>query len=62
MEGIMLELGSHVNILPKNSWEFMGKPKLVLYPIQLRIENQYKTYSIGRLDKVKVNIDGLERK
>jgi hypothetical protein len=25
MDGIMLDMNSNVNILPKNSWEFMGK-------------------------------------
>jgi hypothetical protein len=35
MDGVMLDLGSDVNILPKKSWEVMGKPKLVWSPIQL---------------------------
>jgi hypothetical protein len=42
MEGIMLDLVSVVNIFPKKSWEFMGKPKLMWFPIQLRIENKYR--------------------
>jgi hypothetical protein len=33
MDGVMLDLGSNVNILPKKSWEVMGKPKLVWSPI-----------------------------
>jgi hypothetical protein len=45
MEGIMLDLGSDVNIFPKKSWELMGKPKLVWSPIQLRLANQYKDLS-----------------
>lgn len=32
---VMLDLGSDVNILPKKTWESMGKPKLVYSPIQL---------------------------
>lgn len=28
MDNIILDLGSDVNILPKNTWEIMGKPKL----------------------------------
>jgi hypothetical protein len=47
MDGVMLDLGSDVNILPKKSWEVMGKPKLVWSPIQLRLSNQYKIYPIG---------------
>jgi hypothetical protein len=35
MDGVMLDLGSDVNILPKKSWELMGKPNLVWSPIQL---------------------------
>ena len=33
MNQVILDLGSDVNILPKNSWEQMGKPKLVWSPI-----------------------------
>jgi hypothetical protein len=62
MEGVMLDLGSDVNIFPKKSWELMGKPKLVWSPIQLRITNQYRIYPIGRLEKVEVNINGVKTK
>jgi hypothetical protein len=33
MDGVMLDLGSDVNILPKKSLELMGKPNLVWSPI-----------------------------
>lgn len=33
VQGVMLYLGSDVNILPKQFWEFMGKPGLVYSPI-----------------------------
>jgi hypothetical protein len=56
MDGVMLDLGSDVNILHKKSWEVMGKPKLVWSPIQLRLANHYKIYPIGRLEQVEVNI------
>jgi hypothetical protein len=62
MDGVMLDLGFDVNILPKKSWEVMGKPKLVWSPIQLRLENQYKIYPIGRLEQVEVNIEGVKTK
>jgi hypothetical protein len=62
MDGVMLDLGSDVNILLKKSWELMGKPKLVWSPIQLRLSNQYKIYPIGRLEQVEVNIDGVKTK
>jgi hypothetical protein len=62
MDGFMLDLGSYMNILPNKSWELMGKPSLVWSPIQLWLENQYMIYPIGRLDKVEVNIKGVEMK
>jgi hypothetical protein len=62
MEGIMLDLGFDLNILAKKFWEFIGKPKLMWSPIQFKITNQYKIYPIGRLEKVEVNINGVETK
>jgi hypothetical protein len=62
MDGVMLDLGSNVNILPKKSWEVMGKPKLVWSPIQLRLANQYKIYPIDQLEQVEVNIEGVKMK
>jgi hypothetical protein len=62
MKGIMLDMGYNVNIFPKKSWELMGKPKLMRSLIQIRLANQYNIYSIGRLEKVKVNIDGVKTK
>jgi hypothetical protein len=50
----MLDLGFDVNILPKNTWEAMGKPKLDYSPIQM--ENQYYIYHVGRLQKVEVDL------
>jgi hypothetical protein len=47
MDGVMLDLGSDMNIFPNKYWEVMGKPKLVWSPIQLHLANQYKIYPIG---------------
>jgi hypothetical protein len=55
----MLDLGSNVNFLPKNTWEMMGKPKLIWSPIHLRLAHQHKIVPIGPLTKVLVNIDGV---
>ena len=49
MDNIILDLGSDVNILPKKSWLYMSKPKLVWSSVQLRLVNQYKIYHIERL-------------
>jgi hypothetical protein len=59
VDKIILELGSEVNVLPKHTWELMGKPKLIWYPIQLKLVNQQKIFLIGRLTGVPVNIDGV---
>ena len=40
MDEVILDLGSEVNVLTKQTWELMGKPKLRYSPIQLRLENQ----------------------
>ena len=39
MTDVILELGSHVNVLTKQTWEQMGKPTLAWSPIQLRLAN-----------------------
>jgi hypothetical protein len=57
---VMLDLGSDVNILPKKTWEAMGKPKLVYSPIQLWMANQYCIYPVGRLQNVEVDLDGVK--
>jgi hypothetical protein len=36
--------------------EAMGKPMLVYSPIQLRMENQYCIYPVGRLENVEVDL------
>jgi hypothetical protein len=38
----------------------MGKPKLVYSPIQMRMENQYYIFPIGRLHNVEVDLDGVK--
>jgi hypothetical protein len=45
MDGVMLDLGSDVNIFPKKSWELMGKPNLVWSPIQLQVGKSIQNLS-----------------
>jgi len=40
MDQVILDLRSDVNVLPKQTWECMGKPALQWSPIQLRMANQ----------------------
>jgi hypothetical protein len=56
MDGVMLDLGSEVNIFPRKSWEMMDKTNLFYSPIQLWLDNQYNIYPIGRLEQVELNI------
>ena len=46
-DSTILDLGSDVNILRKKTWENMGKPQLVWYPMQLRLANQARVTPIG---------------
>ena len=40
MDEVILDLGSEVNFLTKQTWEHMGSPKLHRSPIHLRLANQ----------------------
>jgi hypothetical protein len=57
---VMLDLGSDVNIIPKNTWEDIGKSQLVYSPIQLRIKNQYCIFPVGWLEDVEVDVVGVK--
>jgi hypothetical protein len=59
VDNFILYLGSDVNVLPKKTWEMMGKPKLIWSLIQLRLENQHKIVPNGLLIGIHVNIDGV---
>ena len=59
MTGIILDLGSEVNVLTKQTWEQMGKPRLEWSPIQLRLANQQKIVPLGRFSNVPVDIEGV---
>ena len=59
MNDIILDLGSEVNVLTKQTWEQMGKPILEWSPIQLRLANQQKIVPLGRFSNVPVDIDGV---
>ncbi len=59
MADIILDLGSEVNVLTKQTSEQMGKPMLEWSPIQLRLANQQKIVPLGRFPSVPVDIDGV---
>jgi hypothetical protein len=59
MGDIILDLGSKVNVLPKDTWQCMGEPTLGYSTIQLKLSSQHRVLTIGRLTGVKVYLDGV---
>ena len=59
MDYIILDLGSDVNILTRQTWESMGKTYLDWSPIHPHLANQEKVLPIGRLSNVIVDVEGL---
>ena len=59
MYEVILDLGSNVNVLTKQTWEQMGSPKLARSPIHLRLANQQQVSPLGQLPQVPVDIDGV---
>lgn len=54
-----MDLGSDVNVPPKQTWERMGRPVLQWSPIQLIMENQQNIIPMGHLYGVMVDIEGV---
>ena len=50
MDYIILDFASDVKIITRQTWESMGKPRLVWSPIQLRLENQSK--ALPKLEEI----------
>jgi hypothetical protein len=44
---VVLDLGSEVNVMTKQTWALMGKPKLIYSPIRLRMANQQVVSPFG---------------
>ena len=59
MDQVILDLGSGANVLPKQTWELMGKPKLQWSNIQQKMENQQKIIPLGRLSGIIIGTDGV---
>jgi hypothetical protein len=62
MGDIILDIGSEVNVLPKNTWQCMGDPTLGYSVVQLKLANQHRVLPIGRLKGVTVDLDGVRTK
>lgn len=59
MDQVIPDLGSEVNVIPKQTWERMGRPALQWYPIQLRMVNQHKIIPMVQLQGITVDIEGV---
>ena len=59
MDEVILDLGSDMNVLTKQTWEQMGSPKLARSPIHLHLANQQRVLPLSRLPQVPVDIDGV---
>lgn len=58
MDQVILDLGSDVNILPKETWGRMGTPALQWSLIQLIMVNHQKIIPMGQLYGETVDIEG----
>jgi hypothetical protein len=56
---VVLDLGSKVNVMTKQTWALMGKLNLIYSPIRLRMANQKAVRPFGKLEHVTVDIDGV---
>jgi hypothetical protein len=54
---VVLDLGLEVNVMTKQTWALMGKPKLIYSPIRLRMDNQQEIRPFGRLEHVPMDIN-----
>jgi hypothetical protein len=56
---VVLDLGSKVNVMMKQTWALMGKPRLIYSPIRLRMDNQQVMSPFGRLEHIPIDINGV---
>jgi hypothetical protein len=59
MGDIILDLGSEVSVLPKNTCKCIKNPALVYSSVQLKLANQQRVLPIGRLKGVTIDLDGV---
>ena len=54
-----MDLGSDVNSLTRQTWESMGKIRLVCSPVQSRLSNMSEVLPIGWLTQVPIDLEGI---
>ena len=60
VDSVILDLGSDVNILTKQTWKKMGRLTLGLSPVQLRLANQAKVQPIRHVSNLVVDVEGMK--
>jgi hypothetical protein len=56
---VVLDLGSEVNVMTKQTWALMEKPKLIYSPIRIRMANQQAVSPFEILEHVPMEINGV---
>jgi hypothetical protein len=56
---VVLDLGSKVNVMTKQTWALMGKPKLIYSPIRLSTTIEKVVIPFRRLEHVPLDINGV---
>ena len=59
---VILDLGSDLNILTKQTWENMGQLTLGWSPMQLRLANQAKVQPIGWVTNLVVDVEVMRNR
>ena len=59
VDSVILDLGSDVNILTKQTWQKMGRPAFGWSPVQFWLDNQAKVQPAGRASNLVVNVEGM---
>jgi hypothetical protein len=59
LDYVVLKLGSKVNVMMKQTWALMGKPKLIYSPIKISMAIQQVVSPFGRLEHVPMDIYGV---
>ena len=60
VDSVILDLGSEVSILTKQTWKLMGNPTLGWLPVHLPLANQVNVQPIGRISNLVVDIEGMK--
>ena len=60
VESVILDLGSDVNIMTKQTWQLMGNPTLGQSLVKLQLENLAKVHPIGHISNLVVKIEGMK--